>query len=209
MSSEIEQLLKLANSAEEPTTSVNSARRNLASEAEAGTFFDTVCRNLLNIEQWSENSTPSDYALFDQAGAELHGKPISEGDFIRINIHGSGKYDWVLVLRIFRSDNEMVITVRPSRDPTAPAEQSATTSHFFHDDARNNFCVQLDGRVVSIYVIGLNERQNVSETGGMVESVRNAAAANLSYFLGIQKGVWNEFCAHFLRTDEEKTKDKD
>jgi hypothetical protein len=69
--------------------------------------------------------------------------------------------------------------------------------------------VQLDGHVVSIYVIGINERQNVSETGGVVESVRNAATANLGYYLGIQKGVWNEFCANFLRTDEEMTEDKD
>jgi hypothetical protein len=209
MSSEIEQLLKLANSTDVPTTSVNSARRNLASEAEARSFFDTVCGNLLDIEQWSENSTPSEYALFDQTGAEIHGRPISEGDFIRISIHGSGKYDWVLVLRILRTEDEMVITVRPSRDPTASADQSGTISHFFHEEARNNFCVQLDDRVVSIYVIGIDERQNVSETGGLVESVRNAAAANLSYFLGIQKGVWNEFCANFLRTEEEKAEDND
>jgi len=208
MSSQIEQLLKLANSTNEPVTSVNSARRSFPNEAESREMFDIVRRNLLDINEWSSNSSASAYALFDRGGAEVSGRPIREGDFIRINIYGSGKYDWVEVLRIHEASDEAVITVKPTYDPTSDPLDTDSISHFFHSDARNNFCVQLDGNVVNFYVIGLNERQNIAETDGVVETVRNAAAANLSYFLGIQKGVWAEFCKNFLRTNEEKAADK-
>jgi hypothetical protein len=208
MSSEIEQLLKLANSTDEPVTSVNSARRTFPDEAGSGAFFDIVRRSLYDINEWSHNSSPSAYALFGRDGVDVSGRPISEGDFIRINIYGSGKYDWVEVLRIHESSNETVITVKPTYDPTSDPLDTESISHFFHGDARNNFCVQLDGSVVNFYVIGLNERQNVAEADGVVESVRNAAAANLSYYLGIQKGVWAEFCKNFLRTADEKAGDK-
>jgi hypothetical protein len=208
MSSEIEQLLELANSTNEPVTSVTSARRTFPNETESRAFFDEACRKLLDINEWSNSSSASAYALFDRSGSDVSGNLISEGDFIRINIYGAGKYDWVEVLRIYQADSEMVITVKPTYDPTSEPLDTGSISHFFHGDARNNFCVQLDGSVVNFYVIGLNERQNVSETDGVVESVRNAAAANLSYFLGIQKSVWAEFSKNFLRTDAEMSDDK-
>jgi hypothetical protein len=208
MSREIEQLLQIANSTNEPVTSVNSARRSFPNEAESSAMFDIVRRNLLDINEWSINSSASAYALFDRSGVDVSGRRIGEGDFIRINIYGSGKFDWVEVLRIYDATDESVVTVKPTYDPTADPVDTESISHFFHSEARNNFCVQLDGSVVSFYVIGLNERQNVSETDGVVETVRNAAAANLSYFLGIQKGVWAEFCNNFLRTDDEKAGEK-
>jgi hypothetical protein len=204
MSREIERLLELANSTDEPVTSVNSARRTFTSASESSGFFADVCRRLLDIREWDVSSSPSAYALFDRGGTDVSGKKIAEGDFIRINIYGSGKYDWVEVERIYQAPDEMVITVRPTFDPTGDPPDTGRISHFFHAEARNNFCAQLDGRVVSMYVIGLNERQNVSETSGVVESVRNSATANIGYFLGIQKGVWSEFCSNFLRTDAEK-----
>jgi hypothetical protein len=204
MGSQIEELLKSANSTEEPVNSVNSARRSFQNEVESRAFFEEVCSGLLDINEWRRNSTPSSYALFDESGADVSGRTIREGDFIRISIRGSGKYDWVRVLRINKTDDEMVITVQPTYDPTADPPDPNVVSHFFHPDARNNFCVQREGKVVNFYVIGLNERQNVSDTGGVVESVRNSATANLGYYLGLQKGVWTEFCKNFLRAGDEK-----
>ena len=209
MSDQIEKLLKTANSTQEPVNSVTSARRDMADEDQARELFNSVCRNLLDINKWGEHSSPSDYALFDENGRDISDRPIGEGNFIRISIYGSGKYDWVQVSNIYRSDDEMVITVKPSYDPTAEPADSEAISHFFHSEARNNFCVQLDGKIVNFYVIGLNERQNTSETDSVVETVRNSAVANFGYYTGLQKAVWAEFCKNFLRTDEERADDKD
>ena len=203
MSSHIEELLREANSSSEPVTSVNSARRNFTDEDKAREFFVDVCRRLLDIREWDASSSPSSYALFDDRGEQVDSKPVSVGDLIRITIHGSGKYDWVRVLSIVREPDEMVITVGPTYDPTASPIEKDLVSHFFHGEARNNFCVQLHGKVVSVYVIGLNERQNVGETAGVLETVRNSATANLGYYLGIQKGTWIEFCKNFLTSNPE------
>jgi hypothetical protein len=209
MSREIEQLLKLANSADEPVTSVNSARRTFLDEGASRDFFSDVCRRLIDIDEWSEDSSASAYRLFDDSGTDVSEKPVEEGDFIRINIYGSGKFDWVRVLRIYKAADEMVITVQPTYDPTSEPVEPEKISHFFHSGARNNFCVQLEGTVVNFYVIGLNERQNVSESGGILETARNAAAANVSYFLGIQKSVWIEFSKNMLRTGQEMAEGTD
>jgi len=197
MSGEIETLLKQANSVENGTTSVNSARKAFASAVESGAFFGQVRRNLLDIQKWSANSSSSSYALFDKKGAEKNGL-IEKGDFIRITVHGSGKNDWVNVIHIADSADEVIITVSPSFDPTEKPQRSEVISHFFDGAAQNNFCLQRIDRTVAIYVIGLNERQNVSETAGLIESARNAAIANLGYYSGLQKAVWNEFCTNFL-----------
>lgn len=209
MSDQIESLLKTANSTDAPVNSVTSARRDLADADGARELFGVVCRNLLDIKKWGEHSSPSDYILVDRTGRDISGQPIREGEFIRISIYGSGKYDWVQISNIHRSENEMVITVKPSYDPTAEPVDTRTISHFFHSEARNNFCVQLDGNVVNFYVIGLNERQNTSETDSIVETVRNSAVANVGYYTGMQKAVWAEFCKNFLRTDEERANAQD
>ncbi|MEP7213114.1 MAG: hypothetical protein ABI791_08570 [Acidobacteriota bacterium] len=209
MSDQIESLLKTANSTNAPVNSVTSARRDMADADAARELFGAVCSNLFDIKKWGEHSSPSDYVLFDRSGRDVSGQPIVEGAFIRISIYGSGKNDWVQVESILRSENEMVITVKPTYDPTAEPRDTGTISHFFHSEARNNFCVQLDGAVVNFYVIGLNERQNVSETESVVETVRNSAVANVGYYTGSQKAIWAEFSKNFLRTDEERADGKD
>ena len=59
----------------------------------------------------------------------------------------------------------------------------------------------LGRNTVGFYVIGLREKQNTDRSGGIVESARNVAAANLGYYLGIQKSVWKEFCTNMLQSD--------
>jgi len=55
-----------------------------------------------------------------------------------------------------------------------------------------------------LYVIGLDENQNVSFTDSLIESARNAAVANIGYYSGLQKSVRKEFCSNFLKSDVEK-----
>jgi hypothetical protein len=200
-----EGLLESANSSNEKDTTVNSAKRRFPSEDYAREFYRSVHSNLFRISEWRKNSTATTYDLFDESGLPSPSDEISTGKFIRIELHGSGKYDWVRVQRVTDEHDEVVLTVKPSHDPTDP-DRSNSISHFFGPEAENNFCVQLNEKSVAFYVIGLNEKQNTKFTGGFVESARNAAVANVGYYSGLQKAVWKDFATNFLMTDEEKEK---
>lgn len=203
--SEIEGLLEAANSATGQDTSVSSAKRLFPSENEALEFYRSVRGSLFRISEWIKNSTATTYDLFDESGLPSPSDEISVGKFIRIELRGSGKYDWVRVQRVVDEPDEVVLTVKPSRDPTDP-DRSDSISHFFGPEAENNFCVQLNEMSVAFYVIGLNEKQNTKFTDGIVESTRNIAIANVGYYSGLQNAVWKDFATNFLSTDEEKTK---
>ncbi|HUS00045.1 MAG TPA: hypothetical protein VMZ26_18425 [Pyrinomonadaceae bacterium] len=202
--STIEKLIQAANSSNEGDTSLNLAKRVFLEQAGCDELFGTTRSKLLDIKEWNKNSSPTSYALFDESGRENPTQPISVGLFIRIGLYGSGKYDWVRVISITDEPDEVVVTVKPTYDPTAEAPDTASTSHFFGPEATNNFCLQRDDKTVAFYVIGLNEHQNTKFTGGLIESARNAAVANVGYYSGLQKGVWKEFCSNFLSDDEEK-----
>ena len=202
--STIEQLIKAANSSAEGDTSLNLAKKVFLDQAQCDEFFETTKSKLLDINEWNKNSSPTKYGLFEESGSETQTEPVSVGMFIRINLYGSGKYDWVRVMSIVDESDELVVTVKPTYDPTQEPPDTTSTSHFFGPEATNNFCVQRDGKAVAFYVIGLNEHQNTRFADGLVESARNAAVANIGYYSGLQKSVWKEFCSNFLSTDEEK-----
>ena len=203
MGAKIQDLLEQANSSAEGDTSVSFAKRSFISEIECSNFFDKVKQRLLIIDEWDRNSSPSSDKLYDSTGREIGGEPIAVGNFIRITLHGSGKHDWVEVESIYEAPPEFIITVKPSYDPTANSQDKTVISHFFVSEARNNFCLQNDGKTLSMYVIGLGEKQNTESTGGVIETIRNAATANLGYYLGIQKATWTEFCSNFLKGNSE------
>src|SRR5207253_8640324 len=64
MSGRIENLLEQANSSKANDASVNSAQKQFLSEAEAEGFFRQTRERLLNINEWNEHSTPSNFELF-------------------------------------------------------------------------------------------------------------------------------------------------
>ena len=202
--SKIEKMIEAANSSTEGDTSLNFAKRVFLHQAECDAFFETTRSKLFDVNEWNKNSSPTKYALFDGSAADTATEPISVGMFMRINLYGSGKYDWVRVVSITDEPDEVIVTVKPTYDPTQKPLDTTSTSHFFGPEATNNFCLQRDGKSVAFYVIGLNEHQNTKFTDGLIESARNAAVANIGYYTGLQKSVWKEFCSNFLSTDEEK-----
>lgn len=194
---------ELLNEAEESSdASINEAERVFGSKDDAKRFFDHVKRKMLDIRDWGESSSTSSYALFDATGNEITGREIEIGNFIRINLYGGVKFDWVRLTHIHETPNEFVITLKPTYDPTQHPPDPDVISHFFQPTATNNFCLQRTRNLLDFYVIGLDEKQNTSFTSGLLETARNVAAANLGYFLGIQKTVWTEFCSNMLELDE-------
>ena len=82
-SSEIDHLLDKANTSDEGDTSVTSASRRFDSESDAVAFFDDLCRRLLRIDQWNENSSVTKYELFGEGRSD---GGIRVGSFVRIKL---------------------------------------------------------------------------------------------------------------------------
>ncbi len=203
MSDKIRQLLKQASLLkDEQASSVTSAERAFSTVSRRDDFFDIIKEKLFYIENWKTHSGLSDFELFDESGNIAHEKTLSVGDFIRITLPGSGKYDWIKITDIHQAENELVITVQPSYNPTEDAPDKSVISHFFIGESTNNFCLQKEEKTVSLYVIGLNEKSNTGDTANVIETVRNFATANLGYYLGIQKNEWKTFCENLLEIKE-------
>ena len=200
MSGKIQNLLHQA-SQEPNTSSVSSAKRHFTDEEQARSVFLEVKEKLLKLDNWNENSGLSSFEIFDENGHVKADRTIRPGVFERISLTGTGKYDWVRVIDIYEDENELVITVKPTYDPTEDNLDKKTVSHFFSDEATNNFCLQKDDKSVTMYVIGISEKQNAGETDNVVETVRNVAVANLGSYLGIQKSEWTTFCTNFLSSE--------
>lgn len=199
----VEKILRQAESSLAKDTSVCGAEREFDSETACKSAFEDAGRRLLDVDEWRKSSTPTSYALFDESGREISSRPIATGDFIRISVYGTGKYDWVRVDSIERPSDEIVLTVTASFDPTEQPPQKEVISHFFRPEATNNFCLRRTGRKLEMYVIGLGEHTNTEFADGIVEAARNVATANLGYYLGLQKSMWKEFCARFIRVEED------
>ncbi len=200
----IQSLLEAANSSPDNDASVNIAKRVWIDDAESSSFFAIARARMFQIDEWNKNSSATVYALFDESGKISSSQPISVGKFIRIGLSGGGKYDWVRVVQITDEPDEVVISVKPSFDPTEQPPKRSAISHFFSLEAENNFCLQKHEKTVSFRVIGLNEKQNNQFTEGLIESARNAAIANFGYYSGLQDKVWKQFCTNILLADEEK-----
>ncbi len=190
---------ELLNQAEQNKneSSISSADKILANQADAARVFSSLKTKLLNIGQWNQHSLMSSYALFDENGVESGDGELAVGKFIRIALTASGKYDWIRLINIYDAPDEFIITVKPTFDPTAENVDKSAISHFFTDESTNNFCLLKKDKLAAFYVIGLNEKQNTSETENTLETIRNVAV-NFATYLGIQNSEWEKFCHHFL-----------
>ena len=186
--------------ADESHSSVSRAETDFNNPVEAAKEFVKLKENLQNIDCWNKAGNLSSFEIFDQDGKAVSSGKIAKDLLIRISLKGTGKYDWVKVSEISDAGNEMILTVQPTFDPDNKDKQ--TVSHFFTAEARNNFCLQLNGTKISFYVIGLNEKQNIAQTNDFVEAIRNWVTANVGSYLGIQKGEWTAFTEKFLHSEE-------
>ena len=177
-------------------SSIAKATRVFPSAAEAEEAFSFLQKRLFHIEHWNACSEISSFELF---GADGNSQPkkVAVGDFIKISLPGSGKDDWVNIVQIHETPDEVILTLKPSHDPT-DKDNKDSTSHFFSGDSTNNFCLQRKDAKINFYVIGLNEKTNTEDTSGILETARNFATANIGCLLGIQKAQWETFCKNFL-----------
>jgi hypothetical protein len=198
MSDEIKKMLAQAETQTDAMSSVTCAECGFESEAEAENNFARLKEKLVNVERWNAHAALMSFALFGAAGeAAKPEQTAAVDDFIRLSLTASGKDDWVKITRIDERATEMILTVRPARNPTEKADE-AVTSHFFTSESSNNFCLERHGKKIIFHVIGLNEKANTRDTNNLLETVRNAGVANLGHYLGIQHFEWTQFCENFL-----------
>ncbi len=182
---------------DEEHSSIACAEKTFADETRAAKIFSSLKTKLSNVDEWNAHAMLSSFKLFDESGRELQTKTIAVGNFMQISLTGTVKYDWVRITDIDEAPDEFIIRVKPTFDPTDTSGDKSVISHFFTDESINNFCLVRKAERVALYVIGLNEKMNAGETGGTLETVRNAAV-NLGSYLGIQRGEWKKFCHHFM-----------
>jgi len=197
----LEQAARQGDSATADDSSIAKATRVFSTAGDAEKSFSFLRKRLFHIEHWNVYSEISSFELFDETGNSQPQKSAVVGDFIKITLPGSGKDDWVKIVEIVETPNEVVLSVRPSPAPGG-GQKEKTTSHFFTADSTNNFCLQRKDAKINFYVIGLDERTNTEETSGILETVRNFATANIGCFLGIQKTQWETFCEKFLEVEK-------
>lgn len=201
MKSKIESLLKLADSPAAQTSLVTSASRFFPTVNEATTFFQTLTEKLLHIEHWNKVSEISSFTHFDENGNARQPQNLAAvGSMVKVSLPGSGKDDWVKIIEIHDAPEEFVLTLQPSFDPT-DKDNEKYTSHFLVNTSTNNFCLQRKHAKINFYVIGLGEKTNTADSGGLIETARNFAASNIGYFFGIQKAQWQTFCENFLEIE--------
>jgi hypothetical protein len=178
-------------------SSLSAAENDFADEAAARNAFGVLRSKLSNVDEWNAHGLVSSFEIFEESGQPASDKKLSVGKFLRISLPGTFKYDWVRVASIRDEADEFIVTVKPTFDPAAAERDESVVSHFFTAESENNFCVARKGARLGMYVIGLNEKMNASETDNALETVRNAAV-NLGTYLGMQRGEWEKFCHHFI-----------
>jgi len=206
MSSKMQELLNQAAQQSKQNSSAGSsvacANRAFIHNSEAENIFARLKQKLLRINEWNEKSALTSFQLFDSGGVARQEKMATVNDFIRLDLHGSGKYDWVKIIAVDDATDETVLTIKPSFNPTEKQTETSVTSHFFTSDSTNNFCLRRRENTIDFCVIGLNEQTNFADTKNFIETARNFATSNTGYYLGIQKAEWKTFCENFLETGE-------
>lgn len=206
MNNKIQALLQQAEQqARNPETgesSKASADRAFSDASKAENLFNQLKQKLFRIRKWNSESFLTSFELFDANGNFSERDIAANGDFIRLSLKGSGKYDWVKIIAIHETADEAVITVKPSYNPTENQPDKSATSHFFTAESTNNFCLGRNRETVSFYVIGLSEKTNTNETESLIEKARNLAVSNIGSYSGIQTGEWKIFCENFLGSED-------
>jgi hypothetical protein len=200
----LEQAEKQAASSKTGESSISFASRDFSEISQAENLFDHLKQKLFRVRKWNTESFLTSFELYGKNGKLSAGEAAAVGDFIRLSLTGSGKYDWVKIIEIHETTDEAVISVKPSYNPTENQPDKTKVSHFFSGDSTNNFCLGKKDKTVSFYVIGLNEKTNTDETENLIEKARNLAVANIGSYLGIQKSEWKVFCENFLETKKDE-----
>ncbi|AUD00436.1 hypothetical protein [Spirosoma pollinicola] len=157
-------------------------------ESAAGKAFTNSIAKLLNVNKWTDlSSLSADFALYDPIGRSKPNGPAEIGDFIQIKLPGPMPENWVRVIHGQSRDTLAEFTVQPCPDPMA--NKPDQIEHFFAEQARSTFRVEVSGCTISAYEIGRHESINNQQPQAGERGVINTIIAEAGW-LFYQKIQW-------------------
>jgi len=153
--------------------------RELSSDEEARSFFETVKTRLADVNAWKNiaGNLSASFQLVDPSGNEVN-RHVQKGDYFKIDIPGPGTksgegYDWVQVEELEHNSNADTevfgIRVRPASNPQN-AENN--TSHFYSPESTSSFTVQREGNKITAAIYDRNIKPN-DDAGSTLEKIRD------------------------------------
>lgn len=165
-----------------------TSEHTFPNESTAREAFAQSVTKLLNVNGWSAlSSFTADFILHGPTGEPKAGGPPQPGDYIQIRLPGPMPENWVSVTHTDMNENRAEFTVQPSHDPheTDPSK----IEHFFHQQARSTFRVELAGNTITASEIGKNEGINNQEPQAGNRAAINTVIAEAGW-LFYQKIQW-------------------
>lgn len=165
-----------------------ASQNHFFDETVALTAFGRSVEKLLNVDGWSGLSLfAADFHLYDPADQPKPTGHPERGDYIQIVLPGPAPENWVRVVHTATDEKRVEFTVQPSHDPRKP--KSDTVAHFFDQQARSTFRVELSGNTITASEIG--ERESINNQGPQAgdRAVINTVIAEAGW-LFYQKIQW-------------------
>ncbi|MVM38206.1 hypothetical protein GO730_12545 [Spirosoma sp. HMF3257] len=157
-------------------------------ELAAGEAFVTSVSRLMHVNGWSAlSSISADFALYNSVGRAKPEGPVEVGDFIQIVLPGPTPENWVRVIHTAFDKNHAEFTVQPSPDPMD--NKPNQIEHFFNDQARSTFRVEIGGCTIQAFQIGQHEGINNQQPQAGERALINTLIAETGW-LFYQKIQW-------------------
>lgn len=165
-------------------------------ESAAQEAFASSVAKLLNVNGWSDlSSLSSDFALYDSIGRSKPAGPVEIGDFIQISLPGPTPDNWVRVIYREIGETRAEFTVQPCPDPSA--DKPEQIEHFFGQEARSTFRVDIAGCTISAFEIGQQEAINNQQPQAGDRGIINTIIAEAGW-LFYQRIQWKLLTDHLV-----------
>lgn len=134
--------------------------------------FEILKDRFFSINRWKEfcGDWSADFKLFDASGTYVDRMP-KQGDFIRIDIPGSGDFaakgfDWVEIVKIddnpYQENADRYLMI--CRPCGIPNSKNSHIAHFFSRKSSSSFLIKRNKNFLKVGVYGRNEIPNFSKT---------------------------------------------
>lgn len=171
--------------------------------------YELVKMRMLDIDHWHDyaGTGTATFRLMNESGEPTDDR-VREGFFFRIDIPGPGSstgegYDWVKIECVEETGSpempEQAITIRV-RPCSNPGNDKKDTAHFYSSEATSNFMVKREGKRVTAFVLGRNEKPNVG-ADSVLDKTRNAAIG-LTAAAGLSTIQWNRLVKGLINEQE-------
>lgn len=191
----IEQEARLVQGEASKDTSFSS-QKSFPDEATARAAFPRSVEKLLKVSGWSALGTfLADFELYDSTVKPKLAGDAQPGDYIRIIMPGPVPINWVRVIHAAADDKAAEFTVQPCPNPEE--DEPEHTEHFFTNESRSTFRVELAGATIRAFEIGQDETINNQQPQAGNRAIINTIIAETGW-LFYQKMQWKHLTDYLV-----------